>query len=283
MNPVVAGLLAALSWGTADFAARFTTRKVGPQAALLAVMTVGAATLTVSLALGNHTFPTLDRWSAWDVANGLTTAVSMLMFYEALRRGPLSLVSPLVGSYPVWALAIGYVFFDLRIAPSTALAMAVTLAGIWIVASSDGGPSEAVADECRPVGASLAAGALFGLALIFAQQATVLHGPLPALWIGRLIGLAGLSFILYRHWRRLRASAAWTAVLTGQGLLDTFGYLFLYASGIGVAAGIATVISATFGLVTVLLARLLLRERIGARQWGGIALVFAGVAALSAT
>lgn len=280
MNPIMAGLLAAISWGTADFAARFTGRTVGPAAALLAVMAIGAVTLTAWLALGSHHFPPLDRWSVWDAANGLTTAVSMLLFYEALRRGPLSLVSPLVGSYPVWALLIASVFLDLRLDLRTWLAMATTMIGVWVVAAN-GEPTETAPDEPRPIILSLSAGMLFGLALIFAQQATVLHGPLPALWIGRLIGLAGLSMILFRHWRKLRSSSAWALVLTGQGLLDTLGYLFLYASGIGIAAGIATVVSATFGMVTVLLARLFLREAVSRRQWGGILLVFGGVAALS--
>ena len=38
------------------------------------------------------------------------------------------------------------------------------------------------------------------------------------------------------------------------------------------------VIGATFGFVTILLARLFIRERLGALQWLAIALSFAGIA-----
>lgn len=281
MTPVLAGVFSAAAWGTADFAARFTCRAVGASVALLAVTLVGATSLSAWLAFSGHALPSLSELAPWDAANGIATTISMLLLYEALRRGPLSLVSPLVGAYPLWELLLAALFMQVRPAPATWLAMAAIMAGMWIVAANDGGES-AVGRRRGTAMLAVAAGMAFGVALVFAQQAVLLHGALPALWLGRLIGLAGLAALLVPRWRSLRVPLPWAAVLSGQGVLDTLGYLFLYASGTGLAAGIATVVSSTFGLVTVALARVFLREPISIRQWLGIALVFAGVAGLSA-
>jgi drug/metabolite transporter (DMT)-like permease len=70
-------------------------------------------------------------------------------------------------------------------------------------------------------------------------------------------------------------------MVSAQGVLDAAGYLFLFAGSGGAHAEIAAVTSSTFGAVTTLLARFILREAISVRQWLGIVLVFLGVAALS--
>ena len=44
MTAILAGLLSAAAWGTADFAARLTCRALGTQVALLAVSVAGAVT-----------------------------------------------------------------------------------------------------------------------------------------------------------------------------------------------------------------------------------------------
>jgi drug/metabolite transporter (DMT)-like permease len=73
----------------------------------------------------------------------------------------------------------------------------------------------------------------------------------------------------------------WLPLLTAQGLLDAGAYLALFAGSAGDSAAIVAVVSSAFGVVTTLLGRMFLRERITGLQWLGILLVFGGVAVLS--
>jgi drug/metabolite transporter (DMT)-like permease len=73
----------------------------------------------------------------------------------------------------------------------------------------------------------------------------------------------------------------WWPFLGAQGLLDAGGYLALFAGSTGEGQAIAAVAGSGFGAVTVLLACLVLKERMSLLQWLGIALVFGGVAVLA--
>jgi len=49
MNAALWGIASALGWGGADFIARFTGRKLGPDVALLGILLVGMAAMTVAV------------------------------------------------------------------------------------------------------------------------------------------------------------------------------------------------------------------------------------------
>ena len=74
----------------------------------------------------------------------------------------------------------------------------------------------------------------------------------------------------------------WWPLLALQGLLDGAGYLALLVGSEGPGSAVAVVVASAFGAVTVVLARLFLREAMTWPQWVGIALVVGGVAVLSA-
>jgi drug/metabolite transporter (DMT)-like permease len=107
------------------------------------------------------------------------------------------------------------------------------------------------------------------------------YGEFQTLWLGRCASIVALGLFMLANRERPRLERRWWPVLGAQGLLDAAGYLFLFAGSHGDNPEIAAVAGSAFGAVTTLLARFVLRERIGLVQWGGIAIVFAGVVALS--
>ena len=66
-----------------------------------------------------------------------------------------------------------------------------------------------------------------------------------------------------------------------QGVLDGSGYLAMLLGSGGVGAQIVVVIGSCFSAVTVVLAKLFLRETLLLRQWLGIMVIIIGVAILS--
>jgi drug/metabolite transporter (DMT)-like permease len=127
----------------------------------------------------------------------------------------------------------------------------------------------------------LAAGAGFAVAVLVAQEAATYYGELPNLWIARWAGIVCLALVLAVRRQRPHFPARWLPFLALQGLLDSAAYVALFAPAGQPGAEIAVVVSSGFSAVTVLLARFILREAMTLAQWGGIAAIVGGVAALS--
>jgi len=128
---------------------------------------------------------------------------------------------------------------------------------------------------------AFAAALVYTAALLAGQLAVPIYGQFQTLWLGRLVSLAALLLYFFARRERPRLPRRWWPFLTAQGLLDASGYLFLLLGSGGPGAEIAAVTASGFAAVTVVLARLVLREAMSGLQWLGVGLIFAGVAALS--
>lgn len=281
MTGVLLGLAVALCWGLADFAARFTGRALGPAGSLHGVMISGAAALALWLGLTTGTVPGPLELSVPIVLTAVAVVAAGLAFYGALSRGPVSLVVPLAGTYPAVTLLVAVVIDGIRPDLPAVAAMVAVMAGVWVVArtapaADDGGGG-------RPaVLLALLASLLFAASFRLGREAALLEGEAAVLWHARWLG--AVILLAVPGARRLRTAQAvrWLPVLVAQGILDTLGILLIMANRDDMAATAATVVSSTFGLVTILLALVFLGERVALRQWAGMAMVFGGIAALAA-
>lgn len=74
------------------------------------------------------------RGIAWFAAVGVCNVAAVFTLYAALARGPVTLVSPVVASYPLVTLAVGWVLLHgARPGPSVLLGVAATVAGIVLL------------------------------------------------------------------------------------------------------------------------------------------------------
>lgn len=283
MNPALWGTATALSWGTADFIARFTGRGLGHANALLGMLVVGSLGLTLwVLAAGA---PLAWDWSAaWLlVVSGVGVMLATLLLYQGLAMGPVTIVAPIVGSYPALVIVIA-LLQGVRPSLLQWAAMGVVMAGVVVVARTagtfeePGGWTRAALRQTVLIALLSALG--FAVAVSAGQAATPVYGEVQTVWISRLIGLAALLPMFLLPAYELRLPLRWWPLLAAQGALDTGAYLALFAGSAGEGAAIAAVTASGFGAVTVLLARVFLKERMTWAQWGGIALIFAGVAVL---
>lgn len=285
MNPALWGTLTAFGWGTADFAARFSGRALGHTNALLGMLLVGSIVLTAWVGL---TGPELvwDPAASWLLlVTGIGVMVATLLLYQGLARGPVTIVAPIVGSYPALVVAIA-VLLGARPSGLQWAAMVAVMAGVIVVAWAAGGfEARGGFDRAHlrdTVAIAFASSGAFAFAISAGQAATPVFGELQTLWLSRLISLAALVPILLLPGRRVRLTLAWWPVLAAQGLLDSGAYLALFSGSRGAGAEMAAVTASAFGAITVLLARIFLREAMSGPQWGGIVLIFAGVAVLFA-
>jgi drug/metabolite transporter (DMT)-like permease len=286
MNPALWGGVSALGLGCADFMARFSGRAVGPVPAYAAVLSVGAVIFTFWVVVTGTplVWPADKIWLL--VLNGIATTVMSVLLYAGLARGPVSIVAPIVAAHPALVVLIAVV---LGARPSAIqwAAMAVTVLGAVVIARqverferSDHADHAAL----RTTVLIACAACLAYAVLVSSGQAAVLHfGDIQTIWMSRLISLVAIAVLFAARRERPHVPRSWWPFLLIQGVLDAGGYLALFLGSHGTGAEIAAVTASTFGAVTTILARVVLKESIGPMQWFGIFMIFAGVAVLSAS
>lgn len=268
------GLLAALGWGTHDL----LVRRIAPGASVLpqlvTVMAV-AALVTLPLAWGALP-PTLPLMLA--LASGAAYFCASFALFSAFARAPARLVAPVIGSYPLPALAIAAAQGH-AIGPAEWMAAALIVGGVAVVATT-GHDEEA---RPQPLALPLAFTACLLMATSFAlgQEAASRIPPLQAASFARAGG-AGLGLILLA----LRPAGTGAALkrwptLIAMGCLDGMALSSVIAAGSLPEATYASVASSLFGVVTILLAWAFLKEAVRPLQAAGIALIFTGLARLA--
>jgi len=291
VNAAIWGAICELSWGGADLVARFSGRALGPRSGLFAML---LGSLVLSLWLwwqpGSRPWETGALWLL--LVCGVATMIATLLLYAGLACGPVTVVAPIVGAYPA-LVVLFWVATGIRPDAIQWLAMAVTVAGVMIVARAGGrgadtsGP-DSLGDDTGTrehvlgsVRIALMAAAGFTVVFVSGQAAVPIFGELRTLWASRLISLASLALLFLLSRERPRMPMRWWPLLALQGLLDTGGYMAVFTGSYGEGRALVAVTASSFGAVTVLLARIFLRERMNLLQWLGIVTIFAGVGVLA--
>ena len=278
------GLLAALGWGGADFIARFTGRAIGHQQALLGMLSVGA--IAMSLIIFLFDIPLVFIASGWWllILTGIGTMVSTLLLYWGLARGPVTIVAPIVGSFPIFNVILALILGS-RPNITQWLAMSAVFVGVWLVACAsthfESHPDYNRQHLRQTIIIALTSALGFGITVAAAQAASPIYGELQTVCIARWISLLSLALVFI--WKRqvpVITLSCWPLIGL-QGFMDTGAYAALAWSAQAENAELAVVTASGFSIVTVLLARVFLKEKMSWIQWCGVLSIIIGVAVLS--
>jgi drug/metabolite transporter (DMT)-like permease len=284
MISALLGLASALGLGVADFMGRFSARALGATLTYAAVLLVGAAAATIWLVASGE--PLIWSASGWAiaVAHGVFVSVMCILLYMGMARGPIAVVAPIVAAHPVLVLGVN-VAMGVRPSMSQWAAMASVIAGSVIIARGAIAESDGPTRQSNWPSVLIASGACLAYAalVLTGQAAAPLIGEFQTMWIGRCAGLIFIAIVLALQRQPVRIPAKWMPYVGLQGLLDTAGYFTFLAGANTAAPHITMVVASAFSVVTVLLARLVIHEPVSKAQWGAIALIALGTAALSAT
>lgn len=285
MNPVLLGSVAALCLGTLDFAAGKTSRSIGAIRVVVAVTLFGLVLITLPL-LAFSEIPSLARNDIfWPLTAGIGIALATLWLFAGIASGPVSLAVPVAMSYPATIVLLG-VFTGHFPTPLQLFFIALVLAGALLVALGEADEPRTGEDEPgrwrRTVLLALLAHATFIVAILAGQKSALLFDELQTVWISRLAGSAVILPLLLIKPEPVGSQARYLPVLFVMGLLDVVATTALFAAGKSDQPELATVCASASGAITIVLARIFLKEKIVYRRWIGIAATFLGVAALSA-
>ncbi|MBP7691715.1 MAG: EamA family transporter [Anaerolineales bacterium] len=272
----VFGLLSAASWGAGDFCGGLAARRASAPVVVITSQVVGLLLLTgLALILG-EVWPTATDLM-WGALAGLAGNLGLLALYRALANGQMGVVAPLSA---VLAAALPVLITIVTVGWPSRLMLAgflLALAGVWLLAQPPGRTQL----HWRDLGLPVAAGLGFGLFFVFIGQV----GPRAVFWplvASRAASVTLLATVSLVGRQRLIPALAQTPLMALSGVLDAAGNACF---ALAVQAGrldVAAVLSSLYPASTVLLARVVLKERFTRPQLLGIAAALAAIGLISA-
>lgn len=277
MQSLMLGVVAALLWGLHDFTIRRVAARTDAAALYLVVLGFGAILLApVALIAGGWAVFTPGMLGFCAVA-GLVYAFGVYALYRAYILGPVRLVAPICGAFPLISVAIAALRGQ-ETGLVVWLASGAVLLGIGVVAQGEAGDAQGSRRAAITWSVLAALGFAFSFELL--HHGAQMAGEIPVTLIARLAGFGGvLAWVISQRIDLKPAFAIWPTLLM-MGALDVAGMLAVTMAGSFARPEFASVASSCFGLVTILLAWRFLREPMTAAQWLGVGLVFAGVTVL---
>jgi drug/metabolite transporter (DMT)-like permease len=262
---------ASLAWGAGDFLGGRTARVVHVLTVLALSQLVGlAAVLCWALVSSDPFPPAADLAPA--AAAGVGGAVGLAALYRGMAIGAMGVVAPISALSPLLPLVVGIAAGE-RPSAVQLLGTALALAGVAVLSREPG------AGRRRAAGTGLAVVAAAGFGAYFVLLDAAADTSVPwAVTVARASTCAlalGAAFPLSAP---LRAPRAVLPALVAVGLADVgANVLFGLASTRGLLA-VVSVLASLYPVVTVALARIVLKERLAVSQRLGGAGAIAGAA-----
>ena len=287
MIAVALAALSGLSYGASDFFGAYASQRNKATLVTVAAQFISLLALLVAVAVWSEGTP-LRTDFIWGAVGGLGTALGLVTFYKALAQGPMATAASLTG---LWGAGIpvvaGLMLGDrpgaitlIGIAIAVPAAVLVSVGGLSIESlATNTTPRERVAGLASSGNTkvlAITAGIGFGLFFI-ALSRTSADGGLYPLIGARVASIAALAFVIstQRDWGSIEPGSWATVVVTG--VLD-FGANAFYLTALkyGSFTWVAA-ISSLYPVSTVLLARLILHERLARTQVVGLAMAGAAL------
>ena len=269
-------LSASLAWGLADFGG-------GVKARVLPALTVMALSQPFGLLVLGVLVAVRGRGPsgpevAWACASAALGTIGLAAFYRGLAAGAMSVVAPIAavaaGIPVVWGVLSGD-----RIDVLQGVGFAAALGGSVVASLERSGQRTQVA---AGVGWAVLAMVAFG-AYYVPMHAASQHDWLWPAFVFRCTSVPLVWAAAAARGRLPAAGRAHLPALAAIGLLDTGGNtLFAAASATHGLLSVAAVLASLYPIVTVLLARFLLGERVQRSQDAGVLVALAGVALITA-
>ena len=279
----VLALAAAILYGSADFLGGVGSRRASALSFLAASAPVGAVImLAAALAVGD---PVTAGRLGWGLAAGAASGVGVIVFFAGLAAGPISVVAPLSALGAALLPVAAAIAEGERLSVAALAGALLCLASVALVSLG----SRPATGHGRPpaiggVACGLGAGVAFGLYFLFVRNAAQADGLWPLAASRCTASVIVLTMAAWCGHRPVLARAGrWLsglALAAGAGdVAASLLYVLAVRSG---PFALAAVITALYPAVTVLLARLVLGERMRAIQRAGLALGALGIILLTA-
>ncbi len=273
-------LVSAVLYGSADFFGGLTARRANTVATVLVSQFVGLVLLLAVMPFLPATTVTSRDW-IWGVAAGFSGGIGVAFLYRALAVGAMAVVAPITA---VCAAMIPVLFsfaMGERLRPFTIVGITLAFVAIVLVSrprASAGIEGTPVAKRTLPPGVlfALLAGVAVGIFFLSLARTSSGAGMWPLI-AARIASVALFGLIAVITGKTVRMSGRATTTAVAGGALDMLANaLYMLAARVGPLSIVVTLAS-LYPAATVILARIVLGERLSFVQAIGIVFALAAV------
>jgi drug/metabolite transporter (DMT)-like permease len=261
-------------WGSSDFFAGLAARRRPAVAVVGWTQSLALVAISAVVVLRWDTV-SFDGWPPWAAGAGLSGTVGLVCFYSALSAGTMGVVAPIAALGVVVPVVLGVASGETP--PAWArVGMVVAIIGVTLAS----GPELSGAVSARPVWLASIAAAGFGFAL-FCLDRGARDSTLMTLWGMRATSVTVLVAVALalRTAGGVGVREMPALLLIGCGDL-TANLLFAVASSRG-EVSVASVLGSLYPVMTIVLARVVIGERLRRVQLAGAALAVLGAAVIA--
>jgi uncharacterized membrane protein len=274
-------IASAALYGAADFTGGLTTRRAGPIPVVLLSQASGLILLALILPLLPQASPSRTDL-LWGAAAGLTGGIGVALLYRALAIGTMALVAPVTAVCAVTIPVVVSVLLGERPAPLAVGGIALGIGSIVLVsrqhtaAQSEVHHRESTGRLPAGVGTALVSGVAIGFFFLSLAQTGSAAGMWPIL-IARLVSVSLFGVVAVGAKASIRMPAQIAVLVIVAGIIDMLANaLYLLAVWQGPLSIVVT-LSSLYPASTVLLARVVLGERLNRWQITGVGCALAAI------
>jgi drug/metabolite transporter (DMT)-like permease len=277
VSGVLLALGASLAWGFADFVGPWQGRTLGALRVLLWSELAGGLGVAIVVA-ARHRGP-----HSGEILLAIPAAISgtlgIFAYYRGMAIGAMAVVAPIAGASAIVPVVFGIATGD-RPGLWQYVGVACAIAGV-VFASQE---HQTGAERQVAAGVGLALLAAVGFGFYFpAMHAAGSADPYWSTLLFRACAILVVAAAVAIKRPALRLSGWKVAVVAGVGLGDAAGNaMFAGSADAGGLVSLSSVLASLYPIVTVLLAAVVLRERVSLAQRMGVVLTLAGVALIAA-
>jgi drug/metabolite transporter (DMT)-like permease len=271
----ILGLAAALAWGASDFSGGLSAKRTSVWWVVLISQVVGFVFLASLAFAFNEPFPRKSDLQLGVLA-GIVGEFGLILLYKGLAVGRMGVVAPLSAVLSALLPAGVAILAEGMPVPLQIAGIGLALPAVWFISSGGEHGRANTTELFLGLGAGLSFGAYF--ILIARMSSEVVFWPLAAARLASLIVMLAIAYFLKPSPRPTLRSLPLISV---AGLLDSSGNLFFALATRAGRLDVAAVLASLYPATTVLLAAILLHERLARAQWLGVSLAFAAILLLS--
>jgi drug/metabolite transporter (DMT)-like permease len=275
MAAIALALGASLTWGFADFFGPLKGRTLGALRVLVYVQLGGLVAIAVIVAVRGK--GPAGAAALLAIPAAISGTLGLYAYYRGMAVGAMSIVAPIAGISAVVPVAFGIATGD-RPSAWQLLGIACALGGVFLASREPGRTGPRVA-----AGVGLALLAAIGFGGYFPPMHAA--GDADFWWASLIFRMTSTSVILLAVAIRrpsLAIAPVQAPLLALIGVGDMLGNLLFAAASNSGLVSITSVLASLYPIITVILARIVLRERVARAQEAGVVLTLAGVALISA-
>lgn len=270
---IAAGIFSALSFGAGDFAGAFAARRAGALIVVAGAHFVGLIALLVGLLILRPPIPEFEV-ALIGVAAGVAGAMGLAALYRGMSLGAMGMVTSLSGAGSLAIPLLAGTVLGASIMP-------LQLAGVACAAIAAAAASGASRDELGRQALLLAGAAAIGFGTWYVLLDLAARGgdPLWALTFSRATSATLAAVFAIGRFDRGRFPFL---IVIAAGLFDVGGNALYVVARDVIPIGLAAALTGLYPIVTMILARFVLGERLPRLGQVGIAFALLGIVLISA-